>query len=83
VWKCPFLSRVKDNGKVLFTNFHIVLANPAKYTNKLDKRILQSKTEQVFWEEVQDYKYGCGIPFIKFDFVRASQGVKIARLVKF
>ena len=49
------------------------------YTNKLDKEILQNKAEQVFWEEVQDYKdrserkNGSGLQVIKFDFDRLSR----------
>ena len=32
---------------------------------------------------MQDCKYGCGLQFVKFDFVTGSQEIKIAILVEF
>lgn len=40
-----------DYRKLFFTNFHITLPNANKYTFKLDKKIIKSKIEHVFWEE--------------------------------
>lgn len=44
-----------------------VLTNATKYTNKLNKKILQSKIEHYFGEEEQDLKDGSGLQFIEFD----------------
>lgn len=44
---------------VLAPDFHIILPNAKKYTNKLDKKILQNEREQVFgMRSTQDYKDG-------------------------
>ena len=37
-----------DHGNFLFYNFHIILLNATKYTNKFVKKIPQNKIEQVF-----------------------------------
>ena len=57
--------------------------NNCKYTTKMDKKILQSKTEAVVWEKVQDYKDGSGLQFINFDFLTGGREIKIVILVEY
>ena len=65
-------------SKFHFPYFYVHWKEATKYTTKLDKEILQSKTLQV-----QDYKDGSELQFIKFDFVTGGQEIKIAIPVQF
>lgn len=65
--------RAIESPLSLFPNY---TAKCRKNPNELDKKILQSKLEQVFWKEAQDYKDGSGLRFIKFDFVTGCQEIK-------
>ena len=37
--------------KLCLLNFHVILPNATRYTAKLDKKILKSKTEAVVWRK--------------------------------
>lgn len=71
IWKCKYVIFYPGNNKILFPNFHFVLRNVAKYANKLDKEILKSKQQKVFWGRstglltyhhiTKEYKGGSGL----------------------
>ena len=54
-----------------------------KYTTEIDKRFHRAKQKRYSGEQLQDYKDGSGLQFIKFDFMTGGQEIKIAILVEF
>ena len=51
-------------------NFHVMLPNATKFTNKLDKKILHSKTKTVNGDNVQGNMDGQEVvPVHQFDFL--------------
>ena len=65
---------------LLFSNFDINLPNATKYTNKIDKKIPQNKTGQVFCGESTGLQRG---KWIANDFWTGCPEIKAAILVKF
>ena len=62
------------NNEIVF--FHVIPPNANKYTTKLDKKVLQSKTEAVVWRKSAGlYKDGSGLQFIKFNLVTGGQEI--------
>lgn len=43
---------------------------------------LQSKRKEKFEDKVEDYKFGSGLQFVKFDFWTVCPEIKIAVLVE-
>lgn len=53
------------DGKLKGRSYFILL-NATKYTTKWDKNFLKSKTEQVIWDRVEDYKDESELHFLTF-----------------
>ena len=61
----------------------LISPNATKYITKLNKKIVWSKADAVFWKKVQDYKDGSGLQFNKFGLVTRGQEIKDSFLVEF